>query len=343
MEILVAPVSGGRFVNQLAGFYELSKYNYKPDISLGASGGVVATSLYMSASYDTKNLERVSRLCDSSIFVRSWSPPYLDFIPSYAIGVFQGSLYRHSTSYKERLKEIITPGILKDNELWILVFNNSTSCADLYCTTSFERAKLQNNSTEQRLTRASNLKYLNGNIDKYCLVSIASASIPALVPAVEIDGQYCCDGGNLYASPFIPMREQLAEQLKGQEFHIIYNNGCNIDQATFIPDLNQKTIIDTTREATTTVIRSHIIHDRYACYSFLKSMYPEAHLEYEEPTLNEYFEKRKSCLCSLLEIYPCKDKNLQIIDFSGNDTCDAMLTQTQHLRYRMWYVPKISS
>lgn len=324
--IMIAPVSGGYFVNQLAIMYRLAELNFKPDIIMAASGGVVASTILMSSNYDQVNMIRVAKEIRSNIYIKSWIPETLDFIPSKVVGIFRGSLYNSSDNLKNVMKQMVSPAILRETEMWISTFNVAKSKPGLYCTCSSEKAIIKDNTDHKKLY--DELIYIDGDIDLFTKVACASASIPSVLPPVEINGENHVDGGVDRASPISALAISVQRL---DRWHMVYVCCKNMYQ-------NERTdldgsFIDTVRFTISAIINCNIKSDAYKCYELLAQ---RGEVIEEKMDLKTYFSRRDEWFSSLIELYPINDNMLDLSNFNGDDVVQKMLEI--EFEHKVWYV-----
>lgn len=324
--ILVAPVSGGFFVNQIGALYHLAKAGYQPDIIMAGSGGVVASMVYISANYNHHTMIRTAKEVTSSMYIKSWMPKPIEFIPSNVIGIFCGSLYNTSDILPETVKKLVTPAMLKEIELWILTFNASKGVSGLFCTCAEDNALIHNTSTHLKLYK--NLNYMDGDLDLFIKVATASASIPSVVPPVNINGDFYADAGLVHSSPLTPLSIDVQHL---ERWHIIYLSCYNMD-VLMKSDLDGS-IIDIVKYATKTIIDSNIQTDRYKCYEMLAQ---RGVITEESMSIEEYLKRRDDWFSSVMEIYPLVDNKVDLSSFNGDDVVNIMLNT--EIGIRVWYV-----
>ena len=328
MDIVVAPISGQNFVNQLAAYMNLLEFEYCPKITLSSSGGAVVSSLVLSAQYDLTQLARNVHEVNSSRFVSSWVPECVDFIPSWIVGLFQGSLYKHAPD--NFFKKFMVPKILKDHEVWVMAYSLEDKGPAMFCSTSHENSILQRCKRECKVSRSKLFYYLDGDVQTFGDAVMASSSIPTVVPCKVIDGKEYADGGMIYASPFTPFREQI-EQI--ESFHIVYLSCIDLDNAE--EDPNPDNIVKLAKTTTTALVNSSLIQDRYACYTLIKS---KGRTRHETMTLEEYFKRRSEWHYSMLEVFPTRSESVDITSFTAEELCEKVATQRHHIGCRVWYV-----
>lgn len=334
MDIVIAPISGQHFVNQIAAYLNLLKYKYKPQVTLSASGGAVTSTMAMISNYDYNSMIRNVSEVNSSRFVSSWVPEFIDFIPSGVVGIFQGSLYKHSDDVS--MRDFIKPVTLRDHEIWIMAYCLNNKAPALFCSTSSEKSFLQSCSQECSINQSKIFQFLNGDVKTYYDAMIASSSVPTVVPYKEINKKYYADGGMIYASPFIPFRNQI-ETL--ESFHLLYINGRDLDageHSTVNPDYT--TLVNTTEDTTTAIVNSCLIQDRYTCYTLIQSKGVTKH---EDITLDNYFKRKSEWQYSLMEMYPVKDCTIDFTNFTSQELMEKVEKQISQIGCRVWYVEKM--
>lgn len=301
-QLLFSSISGGYIVGQLAAIHCLSKFNYKPDVFLGASGGSIVNTIYVSSDYKSTGIERISKSLSSSQFVEEWIAPNLSKI----IGFFHGSLYKHPKEHTSFTMENITPRILIENEIWIQTYDIDKKSTQLLCSTSEDRTLLHMDVGTLNIGNISNPIYLDGDAVRYSLALKASSSIPAILPPIVLDSLNLIDGGVDFSSPLIPFSRCIREM---DEFEIVYISGYNIDNKdiNIMPDSN--TILDIFSNIINLLLRGHISQDRLIACDLIcpKGQYIEEFI-----TLKDYFERKKGWKRSFLEIYPSTNRCVNI-------------------------------
>lgn len=332
-DIIVAPISGTRLVNQLTALYKLTQHGYKPDLILAASGGAVTSSIAISAGWDPAQFKRSAQVLSSEAFVKSWVPEFMDMVPSWFVGIFQGSLYDHSKCYPKMFEQLMVKAMLKDIEMWILAYNVTEKMAALFCSTSEEKSILKRCHLNCSLTRSTEFEYLDGDVKKFGDAVVASSSVPAVVPAKEIDKKYYSDGGIMYASAFVPFRDQISNL---DSFHIMYINGYDLDDDD-VSSINpsNRSIVNTADRTTVALVRNIIIQDRFSCFSLLET---KGKVENVDMTLQEYLEKKKEWRYSMCEMFPIRVEEINITCFNGEEILKRMMRQLDYIGLRVWYV-----
>lgn len=332
MDILVGPISGCYIANQLAALDVLAGYGYKPDISMGASGGIVSILAFVSGNFTQIGLERVISDLSSKDFVETWVP----LIPSYIIGFFQGSLYRHPSNDMEYIRNNISPGILMDNEIWIQTYDVENEKTNLYCTLREGESKLYIDPDRYTEMGVNKPRFISGDMNMYCKAAKATASIPTVLPPVIIGTENHVDGGIAYSSPIIPLSKSIKEL---ESVHIIYIIGSNIYTDDDIVKKKQNpSIIDMGSVIVKYLLKSHITQDRITGYNIVSTTCDD--IEESDISIEDYFKRRSEWKSSFLEIYPSETAILPLFDFEGRDLVKMYKEQKNKLKFKVRYVPK---
>jgi len=214
--IYTLPVSGGGFVTQLGLLCELyearkicnngkckGRKSYAPDLVLAASGGNVSSYLALSGDWSTPGIYRGVYQLDPKAFTRKWVPRELSIVPNIAIGVCKGSLYRKGYGACDLFTSLFTPKSVSSTEIWTGTYNNDLKSAQFFCNKRRDNSMINEVffNEEQFLFDSLKLQFMNENIELISKVTIASASIPLIVPNQVISGTSYADGGCMYPSP----------------------------------------------------------------------------------------------------------------------------------------------
>ena len=103
LSVYCLPISGGGFVAQLGLLSELyvakwiaegkrlkGSKAYQPNLVFASSGGNVAAYIAMAGDWSPEGMTRVAEKISTPMFIRSWFPDYMSFIPTWIIGGGQG-------------------------------------------------------------------------------------------------------------------------------------------------------------------------------------------------------------------------------------------------------------
>ena len=364
MQLYVLPISGGYFPHQLAVLEWLSNSSTKPDIALGSSGGNVSSYVSMAGNWDPLVIRKkiISRM-SSKIFIKSWWPSYLFYLPSMLKGYFKGSMYNINPDFFKFFKSIYNPSNIKITELWSGTFQQDCSMTQLFCNLSNQEAQVKHSEKSNgELLNYLPFIYCDGDISNLSKVCFASASIPVVLPSVKINDNNYTDGGNSFASPLTPMKESLQATIGNQKLDLTYITPYNIQSAgtqfchtvvdsgnvdgmnlgSTYTQSNYGSMYSQGKYALNALLKSLYLQDRMSGLELVQSGYQDKTTLYEEKivSFDEFKaieERRKSYQRTLLEVYPLMDSHISIVKFGPNDILDIM-DQTSQVGIRFWYI-----
>lgn len=365
LDILIAPISGGSFGNQLHAGCILSGHNYDPDVVMGASGGAVAVTILAASDFKQRKILYNSSFCSSAMFIEKW----VEFIPPWVIGFFQGSLYKHSGRHSNLFEQIMPSKILKEKEIWILTYNINKTKSSLFCSSSCDTTLMSPETNKDYLIELAQdllafekgdecfayycnghksveineyiVTYLEGDVKMFGDAVLASASIPTVTPPVQFGSTYHADGGVYYASPLIPMQEDI---MKNESFHIVYVHGRNImkmdNKLDFDPTCGS--ILKSAGYATHSIIRSHIISDRRMLHHLIKQV-NDRNKDYvsvigEHIKIGDYMDNKSKWVASVLELYPEDETTLDISNFTSEELLEVINSNPDNIKGLVSYV-----
>lgn len=340
MEVLILPVSGGGFPVQIGEVEMLTEAQYKPDIILAASGGNIPAYTALAGNFKPHAIRRITSSMSSNLFLKT-----LPLLTSFSSGYVDGSLYDHSYGMKDLLNIYFSTESIQRIPIWTSAYNRTQRKTTLFCNTNAENIKLNTTHIDYDLVQCTKPVFTDGNIDTIALAVTASCSIPTLVPAVSINGDYYVDGGMHYSSPFIPLRSCLPSN----NIHLTYVNSVDVNNINQIETTN---ILDHGKQAICEIVTGQIINDRLACHNKLFSSpdsassisYSRQNPTFESGALtvdivNRILLDRKSHHTTLLEIYPYNDGSnlsLTLNSFTPDDVVDLMDSSKLLAHYRYW-------
>lgn len=338
MNVLAMPISGGCFPHQLCIIRKLMKLGYKPNIMLGSSGGNISAYLALASKWDPHSLDRIVRGLNSNMFVKSWLPSIVDFIPSWTAGLFMGSMYKTVKDFSLVYNNYFSPNDIKDIEIWIGAVNKDTGNLCLFCNRSREESMIQGRYFEKHLASSEPLRYLNGDREKICIASIASSSIPMILPYQTIDGKDYIDGGIKYASPLTPLQQEITKLPKdGEPLHIVYISGYNLD-VEIKPESANTNVFKSGLEATNYVARGLVVHDRLTAYGMLLPYGEVNHMMVEDEDIEKVMSLRSECKATLIEFYPESRDMIDFANFEGIEALNLMNESIKDISAQIWWV-----
>ncbi len=340
MYIFILPISGGGFVSQLAILQHLCEANIVPHLSLASSGGNVAAYIAAAANWKWSAIERISRELTQDLFAKPWSNV---LSMSYIIGFFKGNVYTHGSGISDFLSKHFTPSSITKYEIWTGTYNSTQQHARLFCNKNKETSILDMECIDKELTRSMEPVYANGNIEIIAKSGLASASIPAVVPAQNIDDESHIDGGIAGASPLMIMQEPILNHVKNSKdsLHMIYVNSIDLSSKKSITCYN---VVDTWKQATQNLILSQAIADRLTAHNLLrcnvnigeKIYKDEFPCNYQNLMRVKYIQN--TIKYSLLEIYPIYSRTINVVSFSGEDVVNCIRNTFGKCKCRLWWI-----
>lgn len=333
------PVSGGGFVVQLAALQQLSGINFVPDVTLGSSGGNVAAYVGAAANWRWAGIERIGRELSNSLFVRNWNSFR---IISYLTGYYKGELYNSGRGVYEFLKKHFSSDTIEHYEMWTGTYNQQRQRACLFTNKEEGQTLLDPNIIDIEMSQCLPPVYCFGDFELIAKASLASASIPALVPAQEIFGERYVDGGVSSASPLTIMKEPIIHYMKqtGQPLHLVYINSDNLSAPV---DITINTALDRTKQAIDALIRSHGVIDRQIGYDIIRCHDSKSEIHKDEFPCTPLNLQRLVTIwdklhCSMLEIYPEHGVEVNITNFTGDDVLEKIAEVRDQCHCRLWWV-----
>ena len=340
MYILVLPVSGGGFVSQLAILQHLCESKFIPDITLASSGGNVAAYVAAAADWKWPAIERIARELSQDLFVRAWNN-----VAAIAMimGYFKGDVYDKGSGVYGFLARHFTSLSITKYEIWTGTYNESRQRARLLCNRTAKDSIVFISQIDHDLTQSMEPIFASGNIELIADAGVASASIPAVVPAQKIMGEYYIDGGVAGASPLTIMHEPILKYTRDNNaaLHIVYVNSVDLSSPNNKPIHN---VIDTWHQATRNLVRSQTVIDRLSGYELLRC-HPGIMNKEEFPCTYENLERVKQIQhkvkYSMLELYPTGTFGIDVARFNGEDVIGAIHAAYSNCRCRLWWLSPI--
>ena len=334
MYVIALPVSGGGFVVQLAILQYICQVKISPDLILASSGGNVAAYIAMAADWKWSGIERISNQLNQELFVRQWST---FGSLSFMFGYFKGDLYKQGIGINKFLSNNITQKEITKYEIWTGTYNKKHQRGRLFCNKS--QSILDITCIDQDLTQHMKPKFMKGNIKTIAKVSIASASIPAIVPGQVIKGEEYIDGGLSTASPLTVMQDPILKYVNENEssLHIIYINSVDLSKPITTPCNNA---LETLKQATGNLVRSQTVIDRISGYEMLRCQCRDINKDTfscSYTTMQYVLEIQKITKYTLLEIYPTKNYSINIVNFNGAEVNQLIKQAYDNCRCRLWW------
>lgn len=352
-QIFILPVSGGYFPLQIA---QLLWMHVTPSIVVGSSGGNIAGYLSTAGGWSEEGIQTVIDKMYSSLFIKSWWPEYLPYLPSVLKGYFKGSAYDSNTAFIEIFKEFFSTPLgsttLASTEHWTGTYNTTLGATQLFCSRSEDNALLHPGAHNNTLLNVVSPIYTAGDIITLAQACFASASVPAVFPPQHIMGSYYIDGGTAYSSPLTVLKESL-QTVVNKGAHLTYFSPYDIQSPAFTvcyePGMKASTLgtecvpgtmYNQGVDAVSEILKSLMLQDRMAGVSLIGDpallIYTEYIMSHDE--FKDLQEKRKDYPRTFVEVYPLSKEHISIIYFTPDDIRRVIASVTQ-IGVRMWALP----
>ena len=342
--VLIAPISGGHFPGQLASMIKLCDRNYIPDLTLASSGGTVATYVSSAANWRNPQVKVISNSLSHQLFIKSWLPIDVRFFPSPLAGIFFGALYKSSDLITKFFWTFFTKDKIVKDEIWVAAINKRTGGVCMFCNKTKDDALIKGDHFLPEMVKSESLCYLDGDIDLISKSVMASSSIPVLVSPQIIGENEYIDCGAKFASPLIPLREEI-RSIGKDGLHIIYVNGYNLQKDLQVNTCidnevctSHQNIIQNGQSATDHFVRGLVIHDRVTAYALIREKGEVHNISKPISSLQIIISKRRLISYSLLEIYPQECHVIDVVSFTGRDVTDAIAFAEKKLQLIFWWV-----
>lgn len=335
MHVYVLPVSGGYFPLQIAELLWMDAP--PPSLVLGSSGGNIAAYLATAGAWTREGIYKVIGTMYSGLFIKSWWPAYLPYLPSVLKGYFKGSAYNSNdefiTLFQRFFQDPEAATTLASTELWSGTYNTTAGATQLFCSSAQASALLQPNPSLNQLYNVVPPVYTSGDLQTLAKVCFASAAVPAMFPAQTIHDATYIDGGTSYSSPLTPLHSELAKATAGRGLHITYFAPYNIQASSFnvcyepvlktaaTAECAPGTMYNQGVDAFGEIFKTMMLQDRMAGVSLIGD--PEALVHTEEHMSYDQFQafqaKRATYARSFVEVYPMSKEHISIVSFGPED------------------------
>jgi len=337
MYIYVLPVSGGGFVTQLAIIQHLCEIKFIPKIILASSGGNVAAYISSAANWKWAAIERIARELSQDLFICPWIKIAS---LSLVIGYFKGNIHNKGSGIYEFVNKYFTNESIKKYEIWTGTYNKNKQRARLFCNLSKKDSILDTSCIDYDLTQSMEPYFADGDMTIIGDASVASASIPSVVPSQKIFDEDYIDGGVASASPLSIMQEPILKYIhsKNEKLHLLYINSVDLSNPNTKPIHN---ILDTWKQTANDLIRSQTVIDRLSCYELLRchsNKINKNEFVCDHQTMTKIKSIQDKIKYSMLEIYPIQRIELNLSNFNGNDVVDGIRDAYTKCRCRFWWI-----
>lgn len=374
-------VSGGCFTSQIALLGELyrakkmmkggkftSSKDYAPDICLCSSGGNITAYVGLASDWEPIAMMRLARSFKPEMFIKSWFPDYMSFLPTAILGVFNGSLYRPGYGSKYVFNKYFSPKTIQNTEIWTGTINMTLNKAEFFCNKSRSNAYIKQCFFEADcdVYGALPLRYMADEPDMMCKiakVTMASASIPYLVKNQQVDNCMYADGGTMYASPTVPLAGEIYRIVRGKIYdeELCMDKNGNVSSQRdidkpkrlrhfyFSPYDTYSTEITVASRTIITpiaqILHSNLLQDKAAAISTLLKIY---NIESSQLTHEHYIDVESDTLCKVLlkleqydhyicDLYPKGLSKVPLHKFTSTQIEDRITYAQCNYAIQVWY------
>jgi hypothetical protein len=313
MELIILPGSGGGFVNQTALLTILFDNGYIPDVLMGSSGGNINAYMSYASGWDSGKIKDSLKILNNKIFIKKYVNN--DFL-SFLKGSFGGnSIYDHpEKSFTDEVFSLFR-GDQTDVEVWTGCFNKMRCLGKNYCNKYEHESIFKNDPVANIRCQYMEPEYLDRSSTKMHLVSRASATVPFILPPIDIDNEPMVDGGCSYPSPILYFIPQLRRISANRTIHVIYIDCHNPFKRKKVYD----NIISNAKFYFKNIYNNMSLHEVNSLVDFVGTE-DITMIDSEEITILEAMELRKKYKKSFLHLYPRYKMNVDLMNFDG-DCC----------------------
>lgn len=350
MRVYVLPVSGGYFPLQIAELLWMDAP--PPSLVLGSSGGNIAAYLATAGAWTRTGIQNVLTNMYSGLFIKSWWPAYLPYLPSVLKGYFKGSAYNSNEEFVTLFQRLFenpeAATTLATTELWTGTYNTTAGATQLFCSRPQASALLQPTPSMGQLLNVVPPVYTSGDLLTLAKVCFASAAVPAVFPAQSINDAMYIDGGTAYSSPLTPLRSELKKAV-GERVHITYFSPYDIQTSAFnvcyepvlktaaTQECAPGTMYNQGVDAFSEIFKSMMLQDRMAGVSLIGDpatlVYKEEIMSYDQ--FQAFQATRADYARSFVEVYPLSKDHISIVSF-GPEDIQKVIDSVTSLGVRTW-------
>ena len=334
MELLILPVSGGRFIYQITIMEMLSEINYEPNLIFSSSGGNVCSMIAAAADWKWNKMEIILRQLKKNMFSTYWN----SFYPlSFIIGYFKGNLFNEGKGIDFIFNNYFNKERIKKYEIWTGTFNMTQNKPRVFCNKDKKDCLLDDSYIDYDLYQTLPPIYANGDLKLIEKYSIASAAIPGTIPPIMIEDEYYIDGGVSSASPLYIMKQSILKLIGDKPMHLIYIGAYNLN-CTYNKD--KKNLFNIFHDITSNIFKSQFILDRVSAFELLNSFPGKLnyiYLKFNFEVMKKIKEFKKEIKYSLLEVFPENIQSLNIFNFTDEELDNFIKTKKKY-KCSFWWL-----
>ena len=341
------PISGGGFISQLGllcEIYDANKLNsytkYSPDLILASSGGNIVSYIGLAADWAPNSIKRIVSDLKSEMFIKSWLPNELSFIPTWIIGSFKGSIYKKGYGCYELFNYLFTEDTISRTEIWTGTYDITNNKAQFFCNLSKDSSFIK--SINESLFNSMPLKYCDSDIKYIADTCIASASIPMFVENKNIKNISYCDGGMMYASPLNSMSSEICKIVSNKKLRLIYFSSYDIE--TYTSKLKTyEDDFENFKKTLRQIIHTSCILDRNSAIDILYKICNSSKITYlhkinlNTRTLADTLQYLNTFLHYVIVLYPKTSQIIPIVNFTNEELLEKLNLSRQDYGAHIWY------
>jgi hypothetical protein len=192
-------------------------------------------------------------------------------MPSWAGGY---PFYRSGVGTVELYRELYSPLTITKTEIWVGTYDVKRGKSQFFCNRGRSQSLLGSRWRETAfLYGALPLRWCNGDVDRIARTTLASASIPMVVPPQNVDGGEYLDGGITYSSPLVPFAHNLYRLAQHRGLRLYYIAPYHIEAPEGLTGWFVSRLVKT-------AIHSSVLEDRCAAVNLLYRISPEGAVNY---------------------------------------------------------------
>lgn len=335
MKICALPVSGGEFPTQIGLLSALSSHSGKPDILMGSSGGNIASYISLAGNFHLKGMKEIISSLGPDTYSQSWVPNSISyFLPSWVVGYFKGSIYAEGKGFEKIFNKFFDQKNITEVEIWTGTVNRTKEKAEFFCNRALNKSLIKGSEFPYRNIGCLPLQYLDGKVDQIAKVTLASASIPIVVPEQKIGKDSYADGGIMFASPL----SVLKEQIYSPSLHINYISSYDVEK-NYKP-AHYRSILDNTNVTLREFVKGNIYQDRLSGLDLLryrtnKTVYFKT---FDSEDLSKVEKYRLNYDRTFVELFPQQEETIDIFNFKPKDVMKQAKRAYRNFKGRFWWI-----
>lgn len=349
LRLYLLPISGGYFTVQIAELMQMAAAlslakidaSIGPDIVMCASGGAVCGFIGLASDWKIPQMMSIARSLTPGMFAVPWiaGPRAANAV----VGLIKGTMFTRDPGdpCSAFFESLLDPERIQNGaEMWVGTVDRLRGRPRLFCSKSENKSILNNNSRIESLLGCLPHLYMDCDPSFCAQAVLASASIPVMVPPVEIEGNEYSDGGGAANNPFVYLRSRLPVTNRLIEITLFSCSDMDREAELMTSNIYSEgmTALDRLQLALALAARLSAIEHLGGNPTFEEGNLTDAR------DLGALIVRRRTAFSSsLLELIPTGQKgSVKMTDFVKKDIENAInYTRRENgLKYRLWYNEK---